>query len=161
MIRILKAILIVIVALHALFYAVNNIVNLGAAHQAVAYVMSMADNNVYPDHFGPPITTPALTWLAVWMVITGETLVAIFGLKGALDMASAIGKPASSFNASKKFAILSCCLAIFVWMGFFMTIGSAYFQMWQTEVGDGSLKGAFMFAASSGIVLLFVNQPDN
>jgi predicted small integral membrane protein len=115
---------------------------------------------VYPDHFGPAITASALTWLATWMVIISEAAVGLFGIKGAFDMARASGRPADAFNASKKIAILACGLAMFVWMGFFMAIGSAYFQMWQTQVGDGSLKGAFMFAASSGIVLLFVNQPD-
>lgn len=160
MIRILKSVLVLIVALQALFYAINNIVNLDAAHGAIAYVMSMADNAAYPKAFGPPVTSPAPTWFATWLVIIGELTVALVAFKGVLDLLAASGKSADVFNRSKSWAVLGCGFAIVVWMGFFMTAGGAWFQMWQTQIGDSSLRGAFMFAASSGIVMLFVNQPD-
>jgi predicted small integral membrane protein len=41
-----------------------------------------------------------------------------------------------------------------------MALGGAYFQMWQTEGGGNSLEGAFMYAVSSAVVLLFVNQTE-
>jgi predicted small integral membrane protein len=51
-------------------------------------------------------------------------------------------------------------VAVAVWLGLFMAIGGAYFQMWQTELGINSLEGAFMYAMSSGLVLLFVHMPE-
>ena len=48
-----------------------------------------------------------------------------------------------------------------VWIGFFVALGGAWFQMWQTEVGTGSLEGAFMFSMSSVVVLIFFDQPGN
>lgn len=41
-----------------------------------------------------------------------------------------------------------------------MAGGAALLQMWQTQIGLGSLEGAFMYAVSSAVVLLFVNQPE-
>jgi len=39
-----------------------------------------------------------------------------------------------------------------------MVIGEAYFQMWQTPLGGAAQGGAFQYAMSSGVVLLFVNS---
>ena len=39
--------------------------------------------------------------------------------------------------------------------------GSGFFQMWQNEVGDGSLRGAFYFATMSVLTILFVSLTDD
>lgn len=51
-------------------------------------------------------------------------------------------------------------MAMVLWFGGFVVLGGALFQMWQTQVGLGSFDGAFTYAATSGLVLLFLNQPD-
>jgi predicted small integral membrane protein len=48
-----------------------------------------------------------------------------------------------------------------VWLGFFGVVAGAYFQMWQTEVGQNSLAGAFQFFGSCAIVFLIVNMADD
>lgn len=48
-IRILKVILVICVGLQALFYALQNIVNLEAAHAVMSVVLSMADHEYYPN----------------------------------------------------------------------------------------------------------------
>ena len=50
--------------------------------------------------------------------------------------------------------------AMVVWFGGFVVIGGALFQMWQTRVGTGSFEGAFIYGATSALVLLFVYSPD-
>ena len=52
-------------------------------------------------------------------------------------------------------------IALVAWIGLFMAGGGAYLQMRQTETGIASLEGAFMYAVSSAVVLLFVNQPED
>lgn len=123
-------------------------------------VLTMADQSLYPSHFGPAITSPALINAALWTIISGELLVGILGLKGAFDMLMASGAIAEKFDASKKFAVLACGVAMIVWFSLFMAFGGAYFQMWQTQLGGGALEGAFMYAVSSGVILVFINQPD-
>ena len=160
MIRLLKIVLVTFVGLQGLFYAIQNIVNLNACYGAVSAVLTMANHTVYPAHFGPPVTAHALIWAAVWIIIAGELLVGILSLIGAFRLFTVIGAAADIFNAAKTFAILGCGMAIVVWFGFFMAFGGAYFQMWQTAVGQGSLSDAFKFAAISGVVMIFVNMAD-
>ena len=159
-IRLLKVVLVVCVGLQALFYALQNIVNLEAAYAVVAAVLSMANHEYYPHHFGPPITISVLIWIALWIIIIGELLAGVLCLKGGFDMLRHRRGTAAEFTASKEYALLGCGVAVAVWLGLFMAIGGAYFQMWQTDLGISSLEGAFMYVVSSGIVLLFVNMPD-
>ena len=159
-IRVLKILLVVCIGLQALLYAIQNVVNLDAAFGAVAYVFSMADHAAYPDHVGPAFTWAPLVWIALTLIIAGETLVGVLCFKGSWDMWRLRRADSATFATSRHYAILGCGAALLVWIGLFMALGGAYFQMWQTEVGIGSLEGAFMYAVSSAVVLLFVNQAE-
>ncbi len=159
-IRILKIVLIVFVGLQAWFYVAGNIANWSTAHWAVGYVLGMEGHEVYGSHIFPPITHPALVSVALLAIITGEFLIGALSLKGAWDLIRVLKGPADVFHASKTYAILGCGMAMVVWFGGFIVIGGALFQMWQTELGSGSFEGAFIYGASSFLVLLFVNSPE-
>jgi len=98
-IRLLKVVLVVCVGLQALFYGLQNIVNLEAAHAVMSVVLSMADHAYYPDHFGPPVTG-VLVWLALWIVILAELAAGLLCLKGSFDMARRLRGPAAEFTAA-------------------------------------------------------------
>ncbi|HEX6218754.1 MAG TPA: DUF2165 family protein, partial [Sphingomicrobium sp.] len=147
---------------HALVYALQNIANLGQAHAAIAYVMSGADHQAYPDTLFFTSADPTLAWLALVLILAGEFSVAFFGIKGAWTMFAARKASAEQFNAAKSGGVWAAGLALLTWFGLFAVIGGAFFQMWQTEAGDNSLRGAFFFALASAIVMLFVSQtPDD
>jgi len=90
------------------------------------------------------------------LVVLGELLIGYFGIKGAWDMFSARNEAPERFHAAKKNGVIAAGLALLVWFGLFMTFGGAFFQMWQTEVGAGSLEGAFMYSMASAITMMFV-----
>lgn len=159
-IRYLKMVLLVLVALLALTYAGQNLANLDAAMQAVAYVMRMDDHAVYPDSFGMAIDNPALTAVALATIIVGELAAGVLAGKGAWDLWHARRAPAAEFQAAKTIGLLGCGLGIVVWMGLFWVVGGAYFQMWQTAAGSASLGGAFHYLSMCAFVLLFVNMAD-
>ncbi len=159
-IRILKIVLVVFVGLQGWFYVAGNLANWDTAHWAVGYVLGMEGHEVYGTHIFPAITHPVLVTLALLLIITGEFLVGALSLKGAWDLMRVVGEPAEVFNSSKTCSILGCGMAMVVWFGGFIVIGGALFQMWQTELGSGSFEGAFIYGASSFLVLLFVNSPD-
>lgn len=159
-IRTLKTVLVAIVSLMALLWAVQNVTNLDAAYQTVAYVMSNVDHEAYASSFGPSITSPALIWLALAIILIGEFSVAFLAAKGTWDLWSNRGAAAAEFAAAKKFGLLGCGMAIVVWFGFFMVLAGAYFQMWQTQIGAGSFDDAAKLAAISGLILIFLNMPD-
>jgi len=160
MIRWLKIILVLFVGLQGFFYFISNALNWASAKVAVGTVLGQGDSPFYSNTIIPPITGPALVTFALLGIMTLELLIGLVSLKGAFDMSRNAGATAVDFNASKKFAILGCGLALIVWFGIFQVFGAALFQMWQGEIGISSFEGAFMYHAASALILLFVNQPD-
>jgi predicted small integral membrane protein len=159
-IRILKIVLIIFVGLQGWFYVAGNLANWDAGFGAIAYVLGMEGHGVYGTHIFPAITSSALVTIAFITILVGEFLVGALSLKGAWDLWQARSADAKVFNSAKTFAILGAGMALVVWFGGFVVIGGALFQMWQTQVGTGSFNGAFIYAMTSGLVLLFVNNPD-
>jgi predicted small integral membrane protein len=159
-IRNLKIALVGWVSLMALIYALDNIVNLSEAHFAVATILSMTDHVIYPHSLIPPLTSPALAWVALLVILTGEFSVGILAGLGALRLWKVRLASAKDFNAAKATALVGCGMALVVWFGIFGVIGGALFQMWQTGVGANSLNGAFQYSAWPGLILIFLNMDD-
>lgn len=156
MLRLLKILLVLFIGLHGLTYALQNVVNLEQAHAALGYVLSNEGHEVYPNSMFFAVANPMLHWVALWLVILGEFAIGYFGIKGAWDMFVSRAKSAEQFHASKTNGVIAAALALLVWFGFFMTFGAAFFQMWQTELGAGSMEGSFMYAMASAITMMFV-----
>ena len=156
MLRVLKILLVLFIGLHALIYALQNLANLEQAHAALGYVLSNEGHEVYPSSMFFAVTNPLLHWAALWLVIVGEFAIGYFGIKGAWDMLAARKDSAEQFHAAKSNGIVAAALALLVWFGFFMTFGAAFFQMWQTELGGGSMEGAFMYSMASAVTMMFV-----
>ena len=159
-IRYVKILLIVFVALMCLLFAIQNLVNLNAAYMFVATAFGMEGHTAYPDSLGPGITSPALIWAALFVIIVLEFAAGLLAGKGAWDMWGARNASGAEFNSAKKFAVLGCGTALVIWFGLFTAIGGTYFQMWQSELGAAALQGAFQFSVSIGIVILFVHMDD-
>jgi len=160
MIRLLKSFVMLAVAMLCIFYATNNVANIGNMYGALAYVLGNQEHTAYPVAFGPAVTFGPLIWVAVVVVLIGEYGAGLLALKGSWDMFRARGKSADEFQAAKTSALAACLVGILTWFGLFMAIGGAYFQMWQTVVGQGSQADAFRFAAMLGIIFLIVQSRD-
>ncbi|NIP18614.1 MAG: DUF2165 family protein [Xanthomonadales bacterium] len=162
MIRNLKVILSLCVAAMCLVYAGQNLANLDQAYGAVAYVMGNVDHQVYPNSFGPTITSPALLWVALIIIIGLEITAGLVTLKGTWDLFQARSADAATFDRAKRVTLIGVGLTLLVWFGLFHVIGGAVFQQWQTEAGDGSLTGAFWYCAMPMLVGLYLTQmPDD
>ena len=159
-IRHLKIIFVGLVSLLCLLYAGQNVVNVEACYQAFAYVMGRVDHAVYPNSIFPSIENSALIWLALAAVITLEFTAGLLAAKGTLNLWRVRKAPAADFNAAKTYALMGCGIGIVVWLGLFGVIGSALFQMWQTEVGQQSMGDAFELFASCALIFLLVNSAD-
>jgi predicted small integral membrane protein len=159
-IRVLKIILVVFVGLQGWFYVAGNIANWDSGLAAVGYVLGMEGHEIYATHIFPALTNKALVTIAFLIIICGEFLVGALSLTGAWHLWRARNGHADSFNSAKTFAILGAGMAMVVWFGGFVILGGALFQMWQTQIGTGSFEGAFIYGATSALILLFVNSPD-
>lgn len=159
-IRYLKILLTTFIALLGLIYATQNMVNLDAAYGVISTVAGMEGHNYYTNSLGPAITSPFLIWMTIAIIIGSEYLVGLFAAKGAWDLWQARSGTAETFNKAKQFALLGGGMALFVWFGLFGVIGGAYFQMWQTELGQLSLEGAFQYGGASALATLFIYMKD-
>ena len=147
-------------AWQGLLYVAGNIANWHAGLGAVGYVLGMQGHETYATHIFPPVTSAAMVTIAFLLILTGEFLVGALSLRGAWDLWNSRKDSAGAFNDAKTYAVLGAGMAMVVWFGGFMVIGGALFQMWQTQIGAGSFHDAFIFAATGGLVLLFVSNPD-
>lgn len=161
MLRWIKIALVTLVGLHALFYLLQNIANLGAAHGALAYVLSGADHEVYSQTAFFTISSPLLAWIALSLVLLCEGLTAFFGIKGGLDLFKARNAASEDFHRAKRAAVYAGAFALLTWFGLFLTFGGAFFQMWQTQLGAGSYEGAFIYAMASAVTILFVYHTED
>lgn len=161
MFRILKSLLVLFIGLHALFYALQNIANINEAQAALGHVMSGAEQTVYPHSLFFKTGSSGAYWAALMLVLAGEFATAALGIKGGWDLFAARNGSAGEFQAAKRAGAWAAGFALLTWFGLFMTFGGAFFQMWQTQVGTGSLEGAFMFAAVSVLTILFVYLVDD
>jgi len=161
MIRNFKIALAVFIALFCLLYGLQNLMNLPSAHGFVGLMTSMADHGAYPDHIGPPITSSAIVWVFVFIIIGAEILAGLLAAKGALNMWKARSADADTFNNAKTYAMLACGVAILLWFGVFGAIGGAYFQMWQVAAAEGPLAHASAFSIQHGVFFLIFALKDN
>ena len=160
MIRITKiAAALFIGAIGALFF-LDNLFNLESAYSVVSFVVSGAEQPYYKI-LGPTVSSTPLTYLALFTIMTGELSVGALGILGAFRMIKERKGSAESFNAAKSSAILAGVVGMLVWYGFFIVIGEGYFHMWQTEIGLGSVEGAFRYGTVCAVLMFYIANQDD
>lgn len=158
--RYLKILLAIFISLMGLVYATQNMFNLDSVFHVVSTVAGMEGHVYYPNTFGFAITSPFLIWVTIAIIIGSEYLVGLFAAKGAWDLWQARGGKGDVFQKAKSYALLAGGMALFVWYGLFGVIGGAFFQMWQTELGQLSLEGAFQYGGATALAALFIYLKD-
>lgn len=147
--------LVAALALHHLIYGLQNLVNLEAAHGYVHTVFRQAEAPFYGRSLMPALRSPALAWLGLAVIITFELSAGLLLGVGAIEMAGVVGTP-SAFAEASRWAMLGCGIALLLWFGLFLTIAAALFQMWQMQLGEGAMRGAFYSGMFSGLVLVLL-----
>ncbi|RUO34258.1 DUF2165 family protein [Aliidiomarina sanyensis] len=159
--RTIKILLALFIGLLCVFYAAQNVVNLAEAHFFMGYVLGLSDHQAYPNTFAFGISNPVLVWIPLTLVIALEFIAGFVVLKGTYAMWQARRRDVATFQHSKSTVFLGAGIALLVWFGLFTVIGGAFFQMWQTELGAGSLMGSFQYLGSIALVSLFIAMPDS
>jgi predicted small integral membrane protein len=127
-----------------LSYAVQNVANMsGGMYSSFAYVLGQTDHAAYPESVVPPVTQPVLIWTVLLIVLGLEFACAALTGYGAWSMWRNRDASSREFAAAKKHALNGLGVAVVIWFLLFGTLGSAVFQMWQTEIGSSSFNGAF------------------
>jgi predicted small integral membrane protein len=158
--RYLKTAFVVALGAMALLYVIHNIMNLEQAYGAVGYVLGLENNAVFVANILPAIGGPAVRALA-WVIFLFEIATGVICLWGAWKLWQARSADSAGFEAAKGTAKLGAGLAVIVWFGFFGVIGGAGYQMWQSEIGSGSLADAFKFSVWGLLVLIYLGQRED
>lgn len=157
-IRYVKILLVVVAALQALIAGLTKLSNLDAAKASVATMFGAHDGALATMVAGAPEATSVA--VMTWMIILLEAGAGALGLVGAVRMTMSHDGTVAAFEASKRIAIIAMGLMLLTWLGLFQTIGGAFFQMGQSDVGRSILADNFLYAMTSGLVLLIVAQPE-
>ena len=158
--RISKAALTLSLALFALLVGIDNIIDYGTNFAFVQHVLSM--DTTFPGNklMARAITSDWVHQVAYWAIIASELLVGILCAIGAWRMASARMLPALEFKRTKDVAIAGLSAGFGLYFFGFLVVGGEWFQMWQSGTWNGQ-EGAFRFAVSFALVLIFVAMEDH
>lgn len=157
-IRYLKIMFAALTGFMALIYVIQNFANFDVAHQTILYVMSGAEQTVYQNTFAFYSDNALLAWIALIIICGCELAAGGLMLKGALNMWKNRSGDSNDFSASMKLAQIGAGIGVFVWLGLFGVFGAALFQMWQTQIGEASMNGAFQYFVTCAITLIFLCQ---
>ena len=159
-VRLSKALLVLLVGLFALLVGVDNVVDYGTNYAFVDHVMTM--DTVFPNSTlkWRAIMSPLLHQLAYAGIIAAEVVTGVLCILGATLLWRARGAASRTFNASKGVAVAGLTCGFALWFFGFLTVGGEWFQMWQSPTWNGQ-EAAFRFVASIGIVLVYLAQKDD
>jgi predicted small integral membrane protein len=159
-VRLSKALLVLLVGLFALLVGVDNVVDYGTNYAFVEHVMAM--DTVFPNSTlkWRAITSPQLQQLGYAAIIAAEVATGLLCILGAILLWRARGAAARRFNAAKATAIAGLTLGFALWFFGFLTVGGEWFQMWQSPTWNGQ-EAAFRFVASIGVVLIYLALKDD
>ncbi len=159
-IRYLKMVLLLCVSFQVLLIGIQNFANLDQAYASWPMLLAMRIMLLTQIPAFPALTSPFLIWMALGAILIGEFGGGFLSLKGTWDLFNNRNAPADEFNAAKTFGILGCGVIMVTFFGLFLDVGGVIFQMWQTQIGNGSWSGSFIYMGSTAFVLLFLNMKD-
>ena len=159
--RYIKIALTAFASLFCLFYAFQNIANLGPAEWFVGTMTGMEGHEAYPNTFAFAVKSPILVKLMMWIIILLELTAGFLAGKGAIDLFGKRNGSGEEFNDAKTYALAGTGLAFLVWFGIFGAFGGAFFQMWQVEAGVNALRDASMYALQHGVLWLIIRADDS
>lgn len=159
--RTIKTLMILTLGLSVLFYLLQNFANLQSAYEVISFVLSGQGHEYYTNTFGFFSSSPSLVWTALSVIFLFEGLAALCLLKGSFDLWRARRSDETQFREAKRWSIIGLFLGFFVWGFLFFGVGSAFFNMWQTEIGAGSLADSFKFATLMAVTLIFIAQRES
>lgn len=157
-IRLVKILLILSVAFLGL-QGVFNIMGWESGQNMVRIITSMS---AMDEEFRTSWASgnPLLVNLGVLTITAGKLIGGALCTIGAWQMWQARTAPAETFQDAKKWAIVGCAVQMLLFFGVFMYLGGQFFSGWRTEIGQGSIQGAFQLGGSIALVVLFVDRTD-
>ncbi len=154
---------IALVASSAFFLALvvfNNVTDYGSNFEFVRHVLNMT--TTFPGNKGmwraidvPLVHHAFYAGIIAWELVAGAILTV-----GAWRLWQARSGSAAGWQKAKSLAMAGLTLSILQWFVAFIAVGGEWFLMWQSSQWNGQ-TAAFRMTAILGLILIFVNQPDD
>lgn len=154
--RYLKIVAALFIGLIGLLAFVNNLFNIASAQSFVSAVIS-APEQPYYKIIGPVFSASWQGWLGLAVIMAGELAVGVLGFIGATRLFRQRAADSAEFQNAKALAIAGGAIGMLVWYGGFIVLGEMYFNMWQTEIGLGSVNGAFRYGTVCAVLMFFIS----
>lgn len=158
MLRLLKAFLIMQVALFFSLVGLNNIIDYDTNFLFVEHVLKMDTVFANSGLIGRAITNASFHTLAYQMIIFLELLIAVILWVGSIQLFMNY-KNAQIFHQKKTISNLGLCCGISLYLLGFIIIGGEWFAMWQSSDFNG-INAATRFVSIQFFILLFVNMDE-
>lgn len=159
MVRLVKILLIALIALWGLVGAAANFSHLDTAYEAVRSVTLMP---TFPTEAAPPWRTesPVIVWLGVALIVSGKVAAAVFCGLGAAMMFKQRRADGEVFQHAKRFALVGGGLALAMLFGGFTLIGETLYAMFRHPDHVKAAEGAFRIGGFLALIMIFVGQPE-
>ncbi|MCB1000881.1 MAG: DUF2165 domain-containing protein [Acidimicrobiales bacterium] len=132
--RLAPLVLVAGTTLMATVVVVGNVTDPRSNLQYVEHILSMDTTYRSPRLMWRAIRSPTLQRLAFGVIVVLETLVAIAGWIGSVQLAVHLTDPADAWHDAKFWAVIALVLALVVWHLAFEVGGNEWFASWQSEI---------------------------
>lgn len=158
MIRLIKILLIMAVALWGFVGALHNITDWQGTLGAVRAATSMSTFEGGAESW-QATSMPLVVWLGALFIMLSKLAAGFLCGLGSLKMWQHRKGQISEFNVSKEMALTGCGVALFMLFTGFIVIAESWFGLWQSDVMRAPvLDSAFRYAGLIALIALFVGS---
>ena len=155
MLRTMKIVLILSVAVSGIVGAFGNINDWAGTKGAVAATTSMA--TFEGGASWRATSNPAVILTGAVLIPLFKTIGALLCLAGAWRMWSARAADAAAFAKAKTLALAGCMVLVFMLFAGWIVIAETWFELWRADVmRSAALESAFRYAGFIGLMALIV-----
>jgi len=161
MLRIMKILLILSVALWGLLGTFGNLHDWSGTMGGVEATTSMSTFEGGADDWRAT-SNPVIIIAGALFILISKALAGVLCLVGAWRMWTARTSDAATFAKAKTYALTGCAVAVFMLFAGFIVIAESWFGLWQSkELHDPVLASAFRYGGMIALIALFVGARDD
>jgi predicted small integral membrane protein len=154
-----KLLLLAGIALYYTLVVFDNLTDFGSNYEFIQHVLSM-DTTIPGNHgMWRAMPSPGMQLFFYWTIILWESVTMVLAWWGGVRLTRALRRPANTFNAGKRVAVMALTASLLMWLVAFLDVGGEWFLMWQSHIWNGQ-EEAFRMFVIVGFVLLLLVQPD-
>ncbi len=156
MLRIIKILLILSVAMWGLLGALENIMDWAGTTGAIGATVSMSTFEGGAESWKATSSGAVITIIAL-LIISAKLIAGLLCLAGGWRMWTVRMGQAPVFQHAKSLALAGCGVAIFLLFFGWIVAAETWFELWRSDImRDVGLQSAFRYAGMIALIALFV-----